>query len=261
MFAPTKQIRDIKSEDFIGKYVTFLICHGNNQMDKDKVITDHYLSSQNDIGCDIFLSGWAGKKVGKIKSKIKKKIVDFVLIEKSNGGRTDTSEHRSYKSFFSSKRKKIIEEMLSDPFNFQFKYSGDPDRADTIVRFNDFEIESTSWSVHYPYEWYSDFHKKNKVFEFENGFYASADEAIDAFERKSVDDLFGTRYFPVIVMPKKKHGYAQNIAMKAKSCSNMIAKGRNVIIATRCKEYEYDEIISDTYSCGGKIPIDVEWNW
>jgi len=261
MFAPSKEIRAFKASDLIGMVISFRVSHGDNQMDKDKEIENHYVNCETNLPLFISPSGWTGKLMGKIGDTFNRKLVDVYLMEKKNGGRNNPKKYKSYKEYFGKELKEEMHKKWCGGIMYKLSRCGDPEMVDIVFKFLDFEIESSQWDFRCPEEWYSDYHKNNSKFKFADGFYDSADKAIEIFNKKSHDDLFGTRFFPVIVMPKEKHREASEVAYVAKSCSSIILRDDNVIIGTRCKSHEFEEIIEKTYSAGGKIPIGVEWDW
>lgn len=256
-FEPSSKTREIREDLFVGKIATIKLGHLN----KDK--TDQHVSAEHSIfrEYDLYISGWTGKVLGKEGATLHRKITGFKLVEHKNGGRS-WGQYSSYADFFSEDRKKEVQGFWAGGLlGKMMKPGGDPDQADVIVSFGDFKIDSFCWNLDAPEEWYSDLHCDTSKFRFVDGFYGSAEEAIKVFEQKSHDDLFGTRYFPAIVFPAEMADKAKSIARCAKSWSKPIVVNDQVIIGTRCKPYEFPDIIEQTYEEGGKVPLGVEWDW
>lgn len=256
-FEPKSKIREIREDLFVGKMVTLKLCPSNKNKSNQYVVAQHSIFDEYGL----YISGWVGKYLGEKDTTIRKKITGFKLVEHRNGGRTP-GEYDSYGSFFDENRKKRVQAFWSGGMMARILTTGgDPDQADVIVRCGDLEIDSSAWAIHAPEEWYSDLHSGDPKFRFVDGFYESADNAINAFNQKSHDDIFGTRFFPVIVFPAEKASIAKNTAQWAKGWSKPIVVNDNVAIGTRCKPDEFSKVIEDTYKNGGKVPIGVEWDW
>lgn len=256
-FEPSSKIREIREDLFVGKIAELKLGHTN----QDK--TDQYVSAEHPLFKEygFWINGWTGRVLGKEGSVIRKKITGFKLVEHRNGGRS-WGEYTSYRDFFNDRRKEQVQGYWSGGMLGKIlKPGGDPDQADVIISFGDFKIDSFCWDLKAPEEWYSDLHCDEPRFRFVDGFYDSAESAVNAFRQKSHDDIFGTRFFPVVVFPAEKADKAKNIACGAKSCSKPILAGDSIIIGTRCKPYEFDSVIEQTYEEGGRIPIGVEWDW
>jgi hypothetical protein len=258
---PSKAIRDFKGSDYEGRVLTIKCQHMNKEKTNQYVSTS-YPGTKNDWDHPLHhLSGWAGKVIGKEDSTVKRKLLKVELIEHCNGGRSDHNRYPSYKAFFNKERKEDVHRLwLADiAMRINGMVKNDCDRADIIATFKDFELDSMSFDFEAPEEWYSELYASN--FDFRRGFYKDADEAIHFFQDKANDDLFGERYFPVIVFPRRKIETARDIAGWAKSCSKAIVTKKHAIFGTRCKPHEYQEIITKTYENGGQVARSMEWNW
>ena len=257
MFSPSEEIRNIKESDFVGKIVTINLRYLNEPKTKQYITVEDWPSEEIDF---LHISGWC-EILGKEGGQLKREIKGFKLIEHMNGGRADNKRYSSYREFFNDERKKrVMSFWKGGPFA-QLGTSGEPDKADIILEFDDFEIDSFAFEICAPEEWYSELHQKNSKFKFVDGFYKNADKAIEAFSQKSVDDIFGTRYFPVLVFPKDKLSVVKRIVQQAKNHSKSIVTNEYSIIGTRCKSYQYQNIISETYKEGGKVSIGLMWDW
>lgn len=58
----------------------------------------------------------------------------------------------------------------------------------------------------------------------------------------------------------KINANVRGIAAMPKSCSKPIVTDKYIIFGTRCKSYEYAEVINETYKVGGFIAKNKEWN-
>ena len=89
-----------------------------------------------------------------------------------------------------------------------------------------------------------------------------AEEIEGGESQKNHDDIFGERYFPVLVFPvSTPRDKVNGIIWRPKVTSDPILVGDFVVYGTRCKPHEYQEVIEGTYEAGGKVPIGVEWSW
>lgn len=91
--------------------------------------------------------------------------------------------------------------------------------------------------------------------------FTTAEEAVKFFSDKPQDDLFGTRYFPVVVFPENIQADVRRIVDYAKGCSKPIVTCGNIIFGTRCKPSEFVEVINMTYQAGGKVARALEFDW
>lgn len=257
VFGPAKSIREFDGRKFIGKIATIELQHLSKEKNDQFVIVRN--KALDDL--DIHISGWVGRVLGKPGVKIRKKIYNLSLIEASNGGRSNYTLYNTYSEFFNNERKEKYCDSLVGGLQYALTHRGDPGRADVAIRFIDFQIVDSAWAFTAPEEWYSDLYKGRPQFRFADGFYPNAATAIEVFAKKNHDDLFGERYFPVIVFPISKADEAKGVASYAKGQSLPIVVGKNIIIGTRCKPHEYPEVIEKTYELGGQVPIGVDWDW
>ena len=147
---------------------------------------------------ELFFSGWV-PKLGQPGTKIKKKIISSYIMEHMNGGRSDYMEYSSYKAFFNPKKKQeVLQYWSAGLMGRVMGGGGDRDTIDVTINFGKFEVADHGW-MKAPEEWYSELHCDKNIFKFVDGFYKSASDAIEKFSQKSNEDLFGTRFFPIIV--------------------------------------------------------------
>jgi len=172
MFKPLKEIRELKSSDFIGKMVTFDVIENDDNM-------NCYVVSRTRLLGDILLSSWIKNSILRKTSKFKRKIVGFGFTGGNNGGRINSQIYDSYQAYFNKDIKQELHRRWGDPMSIFNK--GAPDQSDVVVQFSDFTIESHCYNFVYPAEWYSDYHKSNPLFDFSDGFYTSAKDALKKF--------------------------------------------------------------------------------
>lgn len=256
-FNPSEEIRNIDlKRDMIGKTVTINLLHSN----KDK--TDQFAAVEPFSSPILFISGWTGKFFDEKESKIIRKIIDAYFIEHINGGRTNSITATSYKDFFNDERKKYVQRFWQGLLGkLMSRRGGDADQADLIIVFEDCKIDSFCYDVKAPEEWYSEMFRDNPRFSFPKGFYSDAEEAIHFFSDRPVDDMFGERYFPVIVFPIETLYKIEDLVCYAKAYSKPIVTDKYIIFGTRCISGEYQTLIQKTYENNGKIAKSQNWDW
>ena len=262
-FSPSADIRAFDGRKLKGLEVE-IVCQHTNADVKRVEATDQYVSMSKIPGCEfLWASGWAGKVLGKKDEKLKRKIVSVTLMQASNGGRSDYRRYDTYWDYFNPRRKdRWAAKEAAGVMGAVLGPRGDDHHADVVLEFEDFELESSAWDFQRPQEWYSEIHQDKPVFRFVDGFYENAEKAVNAFRQKNHDDLFGERYFPVLVFPRSTSKEKINeIIWRPKVTSDPVLVGDFIVYGTRCKPYEYQEVIENTYAAGGKVPIGVEWNW
>lgn len=255
-----KKIRSLDAKKFIGKTVSLKLQHISDDKKSQYVRIDGKCFNDNDLhGAD----GWIKQVLGKPETVLKRKIKEFYLLESMNGGRGDSTKYTSYKKYFTTRKKDILSSWGAGLLGKLMGRGGDPDRCDIIVVLNDgLTIEDHCvFSIEAPEEWYGELHGSNSKFKFADGFYESADKAIEIYKNKDHQDIFGERCFLVLVFPFKTKADVRNIVWQAKTHSKFIKLGDLLIVGTRCKPDEYGGVIMDTYENGGKVPIGVEWDW
>ncbi len=259
---PSKTIREFDASILIGKMVVLELQH------LDKHETNQFASIKTKFDTDpelyglTYISGWLGKVFGEKGEIIKRKITDAYLVEHQNGGRTPYKSAKTYKEFFNDEWKKEVQKFWSGGvFGRIMKRGGDADQADIIIKFKDCEIDNMCWEFTAPEEWYSEMFQDDPRFAFPKGFYKDADEAIHFFGDKSVDDMFGERYFPVVVFPIDTKVDVGSVVYGAKSHSKTIVTDKHIIIGTRCKPHEYADVMAETYEKGGQIARSQVWDW
>lgn len=264
IFAPSKKIREMDLRKFIGSMVTIRLGHTDadkSVMHPKKIATSQYIYISETKNFPFHLSGWVDRVLGDNGDKIKKKITNMRFVLHDNGGRESLYSAQSYKEFFNKELCEKISKLWKGGFLARLLQRGDIDQADIITEFGEIILDSSCYAIVAPEEIYSDIHKNNPIFKFVDGFYEDVNAAIEKISQKTSDDLFGERYFPVIVFPVEEYKQALNICQWAKNWSKPIIVGDNIIIGLRCKPSEYANIIENTYTCGGKVPVGVEWNW
>lgn len=250
-FLPKKEYREFNAKSIVGKMVNLKLCHFSENKKTQYI---------NSVKCDLHVSGWVNT-IGEIGEVIKRKVKDAYIMQHNNGGRSDYRHYDSWKDYFSeSKKEKVQRYWKADLFDKINSGDGDVDTIDLIVEFKDFQLSCTMWDHSAPEEWYSEMHKKK--FSFKEGFFETAEEAKESFINKSHDDLFGERYFPVVVFNKNiDRNKMGDVLYCAKSHSKPIETKDYIVFGTRCKPSEYSSLIAETYLLGGKVAKNKEWDW
>lgn len=261
-FEPCADVRQFDSRKFVGKMATIRLLHTNVNEKRTTPTNQYVVVEFRGMPPYLNLSGWAGRYLGEPKTAVKRRITDMFLIGHRNGGR-DHRTSPTYAGFFDDQRKERVKRMWAGGLMCKILSGGegDIDQADVIVSFSDFEIDSMSYEFCAPEEWYSELYEADPRFRFSDGFYPDADQAIKVFSDKAHDDLFGERYFPVIVFPVERYEEARNIAHWATGYSKPIIVKNQIIFGTRCKPDQYQSMIEETYKLGGKVPVGVQWDW
>jgi hypothetical protein len=197
-------------------------------------------------------------------------IVDAWFIEAMNGGRSDDRMYRTYKQYYNTGRKERVAARRSGGLMAQLTGGGgNPDEADLGVRIKltgsdtELKFEWRLYEASAPEEWYSELYGHNVMFRCADGFYPDAAAAIEVFQKKECDDMFGRRYFPVISI-EENHPDGDNlrgVANYAKSCSEPIVAHGRIFIGLRCKPDEFAHCIEECYKLGGKVPVGATWDW
>jgi hypothetical protein len=255
-FRPDTTIRSFKTSDLIGKFAEIHL----RELSKDKTL--QWIVVRNPANCD-WISGCAWVKIyGKPGTTIKRKIINAYLIEHQNGGRSDYGLYDSYKSFFNAARKAAVIRHWTCGLMGRISHKGNPDQADIVLKFKDFEINCSCYVFTAPEEWYSDYYKDMPKFRFtDSELYADINTAVKAIKNKHHDDIFGERYFPVLVFPKKTKQNLYDIVSRAKAHSKPIVTKEHIIFGVRCKPDEVNEIIEQTYEAQGHVAINSQWDW
>jgi hypothetical protein len=256
---PADEIRSFDGRKFEGLEVQIRLGHTNDKK------TDQWAAVDCIEGYPhvLLLSGWTGKVLGDKEGSVARVIRSCKLIQHSNGGRSDPRRFDTYWDYFNEERKqRLARQKALGLVGKLLGTRGEDDQADIVVTFDDFEIDSMTWDFRAPQEWSSDRVKDNHRFKFVDGFYEDADRAIDAFCQKACEDLFGTRFFPVLVFPKETpQERIDEIVWRPKVSSDPVLADEWIVFGTRCKPHEYADVIRMTYEAGGKVPIGVEWDW
>lgn len=253
-FEPPKEIRDFECDALVGKMVGIQLGH----LSDDK--KSQYVHIQDILGLDFTsLHGWI-PTLGKEKTTVRRKIKGAYLMERRNGGRSDHGHYTSYWDYFNkAKKEDVIKFWRGGLLSRLGRGGGDLDECDLILEFEGFKIEDHIYGMVAPEEWYSEMHRDS--FKFEKGFYKDADEAAHFFSDRSHDDIFGERYFPVIVFPKNTKVDVRSIAHWAKAWSKPVVTAKHIVFGLRCKPGEYAGIINETYKNGGWVARSKEWDW
>jgi hypothetical protein len=269
IFEPSEEYRNFDGRVFVGKMAT-LVLHKPNESGRQQVSLksiggtpwskrDHYkhpLSSVYD---------WVERPIGKGDTTIRRKVLGIHLIEAANGGRSSSRTVPSYREYFNEEQKKrVLDHWRAGVIGrLTRNHGGDLDRADIIITFKDFKLETRCWEMKAPQEWKSELYAGDLEPRLERGFYKDADEAIHFFGDKPNDDLFGERYFPVLAieLDHKNTSDLMNAAWRAKSHSDPIVTSKHLLIGTRCKPHEYAKVITNAYEIGGKVVRGMQWDW
>jgi len=265
-FEPSQDIRDFDGRDFVGRKVVVSLRHQHIIGGSQYISIEGFADGGACYPARTYLCGWVDHTLGSEGEEIECEILSVDLIEHMNGGRSNMRTASTYADFFNDEQKKSVQKRQLGGFEALLSGRGNPDQADLIVKLrapelDDFQIDSFAWILKAPEEWYSEVYKDDARFLFDDGFYATAEDAITVFSGKASDDLFGTRFFPLLVFPEDKGEQAKEIGYWAKSHSRLIVTNGYAIVGTRCKPDEYAGVITQTYEQGGKVPCNRTWDW
>ena len=265
------QVPDVhfdKASDLIGQKLPFLLIrHDSSSLWKSPNLQHH----KQQIGAIIQQTRdiLTFDVTPDVKSEVfEVEILAACFMEAANGGRSNLNQYDTVPEYFGDpKVKATIQKRITADLMDRIGVGGDPERLSMLLKFKVadqlFEVDSSLWAYAPPWEWYSDTFKDWKGFMFPDGFYVDAEAAIASYALKKTDDLFGERYFPVVVFSKDKLDYEQfmDVCTSCKSTSQVIQKDGNWIKGTRCKPSEYVDVITECYEKGGQVPIGIEWSW
>jgi len=215
-FLPKIEDRNFKCSNLINQ--TIDIKYQNLSNDKQKqLIVSHSIKNLSFLGYSKILK----------KKETKVKITNCFLIEKSNGGRNDVNHYTSYNDYFNNSKKIQILQYWKNLPESQLSVKGEPDAFEIVIQCCDLELTDHLNDMSAPEEWYSELWSKNERFQFKNGFFDTEKDVLDNF--KPEDDLFGKRFFPVIVFEKNIHDNVRNIIETfSKTCSKPIVTDKYV---------------------------------
>lgn len=271
-FEPSKECRNFKASSFVGKKVNLQLQHtdaSKTVITPVKKATKQYVYTRfKTVLGDLHIGDWADCVLGKEKEELPAKIVRASLLEASNGGRSDWQEYDSYKAFYNKQRKEMCFKKYRGGLFYCMGHPGNADEADIrlVLQVKDKTITLTgrAYALHAPQEWYSEcvLEGHPDLDKFPKGFYKDAEEALHFFNDKPVDDLFGTRFFPVMVFPKKEKfiKVARDLSYAPKSCSDPVIGKKYIVYGLRCKEYQLD-VIKEIYASGGFIARSMQYEW
>lgn len=264
-FKPSQAVRNTDVRKLEGNVYTFKAQHS----DDAKTTTffqptdeTRYLMREQ-MGFELHLNGWVQRYAEK-DTTVELKIEDAWLVPHNNGGRDANKRAKTYAEFFNDQqRARYVGTLVGGLEARIFHSKGDADRCDILLNFEGgYTLDSMTWDIEAPGEWYSDTYNKNQAFLFQDGFFDTAEQAINHFSQQSKDDLFGTRYFPVLVFPlDTEQGKMDEVIWRPKSHSLPILTADHIIYGTRCKSSEYVDTIDETYKAGGKVARNREWDW
>lgn len=272
--SPKKWIRELDLKKvLIGKEIEVRI---GNIVKRGFAIEDQNISTDLDLGGEHkeYFSSYVSKgqmdrltgRKNEPNDVVKWKIKDAQFLVANNGGRTSRpTEARTYNEYFDDWQKdQLNTKTNAGILGAIMGARGDFDRADIKIEFeNELTIEDSFWDMIAPEEWYTERVGGNSLFKFVDGFYPDARTAINVFSQKAKGDMFGERFFPVIVYDKETttQEMIENICDIPKSSSMPVILESQIVIGTRCKPHEYQDVIEQCYKDGGKIPIGVEYSW
>ena len=261
-FLPSAKTREFNSKKLIGRKVEVDFQHTDNDDNKKAKATSQYICLTKSIEPFGSVAGWSDI-IRKKGTKQVWKIKNAYLMEHENGGRSDHNKYYSYKEFFNEQRKMlVIKRYLGGLMQLMFSSGGDPDEADLVVEFENGVTIDSSGGADAPQEWYSETFAGLERFKFTDGFYETAEEAIEYIKTRPTDDLFGTRYFPLMVLPISSSAkVVETIRWMPKASARPIVVGEQIVIGTRCKAHEFESVVQETYKRGGKVPKYRVWDW
>lgn len=262
---PSEEIRNFDASKFDGMKVTLKIKTGNGNAEKRQPATKQMIGIENLDILENFHNpwGWITKVIGDVGQIFETELIRCRLVQNSNGGRSENQEFKTYWDYFDQSRKeKLLNQRDGGILGKMMGPRGEHNQADLIFAFDDFSFYDSCYDIKAPQEWYSLMYGGDFRFKFVDGFYETKEKALAAFVQKASDDLFGERYFPVLVFPKEtEQDVIDKIIWGPKSCSEPIVTEQYVIYGTRCKSDEFEDAIGETYAAGGKVPIGLQWDW
>lgn len=265
IFEPREKIRQINMKEYIGRKFTYELGRigehdGSQWINPCRKKYPNTYDDSTDPNYDYVLhqvNGWTnGVTLGEPGDRIELIVKDAFLIQHNNGGRSDHKRYYSYWEYFDTNKNNIFKYKNA---GFLGKLqSGDVDRCDVCFEFeNGIRVEGMAWEIVAPQEWDSE----RVDVTFPEGFYETPEEAVEQTMQKKNDDLFGERYFPVIVFDEDTDvEKIREIMWRPKSHSTPIVKDGKIIIGTRCKPHEVDEVIFKTYELNGTV-AKKQWDW
>lgn len=251
-----------------------------------------WVVSVDDTGSDIWFSGYL-KNTEDFKEgqEIEFDVLDSYFMEHSNGGRGNSQRYKSVDAYYSDPEviKKIQyikapsgplsddpseEEIRASPLGRRLFSKGDPENIDHVIEFRNRDHLETFSGSSYAHS-NLDISKRvtvilsnslavinNPRFHIteETEVYPTAKDAIEAQELH--EDMFGNRYFPVIVFPVKTTDYADimDLLYSFKNSSDILEYGGYYIVGVRSKPDEIDTL-GEIYEKGGRVLKDQVWDW
>jgi hypothetical protein len=267
------RVPDCKS--LIGKTLDFNVRHEPN---------GYHIECKNTISVEDCYpsrpSVWAGKTAFNNKENLviindrkftfTGTVTQCFLMERGNGGRSNSKRYESVAQYFKDPlvKQRVMNITYGGTLARLADRGGDPDQADLIIKVmvNEdtvIDVECDMWDAKPPVSWYTEKFGGLPQFEFKKGFFETSVDAVEFYTiLGQTDDLFGQRYFPVLVFPKSvEDEKIEDIIYYAKGCSNRLDIDDNWVIGLRCKTDEYRQCIERCYEVGGKVPIDCQYDW
>lgn len=184
------------------------------------------------------------------------------VMEHMNGGRINEKEYSSIEEYIADPlvKERCIQQYKKEPFDFNFR--GEPTRVDHKFYLNhngkDISVISPGYDTVVPPEWYSEVHMTKAAELYSKYCFEDLDEAISNLG--AVDDLFGTRYFPVACFNRNLLDDAKDVCENFKGFSQPLLYEDRVFFGLRMKPCEIG-YITDLYDAGGVILKNCEWDW
>jgi len=267
-FGPSKAIREFDCASLIGKRMKMytIVMDAGGAVARGRYVSVPWDEQVRLFGEDCpCISDWSNEVLGEKGTIIERKITAAYLMEGKNGGRGGWKRSQTYAEHFDeSMKERCKRNAIGGLMARLIGPGGDPDRADIVIECGNLTIEGHWYDMTMPEEWYSEWHCEDSRFKFERGFYDDSDEAYKFITDRQHNDMFGERYFPVLVFPLDLNitvDEVMNIAGYAKSHSEKIITDKHLIIGLRCKPYEVGECIENTYEAGGAVARGQVWDW
>lgn len=238
LFTPTSQICDLDFSKGLGSLdFRMSLAHGSTQF-------AHTSFPQTSI----YISGLMSKVVAPKDSVLK------LAVESAEFKGNDFSKS-SYKDFFDENYKNL---MIKKWTNREIDPSG---KANVVIKLENGVEFKTFFDAEYPSEWYSSFYA-NRSFAQNLEFYDTETIAKDTLFTNNKEDLKGCRISPVLAFSLEVPlETIQKVLNTVYSYSKPILLKDKVLFGIKCKYFEYNEPINQTYLAGGKIVKNQEWNW